>query len=187
MQFVRQREPDEMIILLVCFAGFSEYMVSASRFNLGDHIPVSLIFAFAVLTGPIIGIVGLLIATFLLHWTGKLLDGKSDYRMLRAAVAWSFVPIICYSVLWIPQYLILGDVLFQSRIVIYGSKAHLLIVGLNVFRLMIVIWSIVIFLNCLCEVQKFTIWKALGNCLMSAAIFWTVILFIAAVIGVTIS
>lgn len=187
MRWLEQRDPDEMIVLLICFAGFSEFMVSASRFNLGDHIAIPLIFAFAVLVGPVLGVVGLLIATFLLHWTGFWLDGKANYNMLRAAIAWSFVPIICYSILWIPQYLILGDVLFQSRAVIYGSKAHLLIVSLNVLRLMIVTWSIVIFLNCLCEVQKFSVWRAIGNCILSAVIFWIVVLFIAAVIGVTMS
>ena len=187
MRWLEQREPDEMIILLVCFAGFSEFLVSASRFNLGDYIAIPLIFAFAVLLGPILGIAGLLIATFLLRLTGTWLDGKANNRMLRAAIAWSFIPIISYSILWIPQYFILGSVLFESRIVIYGSKAHLLIVSLNVLRLMIVTWSIVIFLNCLCEVQKFTIWKAMGNCFLSAAIFWIVILFIAAIIAVTIS
>ena len=176
-----------MIILLACFAGFSEILVSASRFNLGDHISIPLIFVFAVLLGPVIGVTGLLVAALLLRWTGTWLGGKTTYSMVRAAIAWSFVPVICYSVLWIPQYLLLGSVLFESRVVLYGSKAHLIIVGFNVFRLIIVIWSVVIFLNCLSEVQKLPVWKTIVNCILSATIFIIAALFIAAVIGVTIS
>lgn len=174
-----------MVILLVSFAGFSQILASAGRFNLGDYVSIPAIFALAVILGPVIGFAGLLIAVFLLRWTGTWLKGQASYAMLRAAIAWSFVPIICYSVLWIPQYLLLGDVLFESRAVLYGSKAHLLIVGLNVLRLMIVIWAIVIFLGCLGEVQKFAVWKAIVNCILSAMIFSVALLFIAAVIGVT--
>ncbi len=184
MRRIAQRDPDELIILLVSFGGFSEILANASRFNLGDQISIPLIFAMAVIMGPIIGITGMFIATLLLHWTGKWLDGKSSFAMIRAAIAWSFVPIIFFSILWIPQYILLGDVLFESRVVIYGSKAHLIIVVLNVLRLVIVIWSIVIFLNCLCEIQKFPVWKAIINCFLSTIIFGIGVLFIAAVVAV---
>ena len=187
MRWIEQRDPDDMVILLVSFAGFSQILASASRFNLGDYISIPAIFALAVVVGPVIGFAGLLVAAFLLRWTGTWLEGKASYAMLRAAIAWSFVPIICYSVLWIPQYLLLGDVLFESRVVLYGSKAHLLIVGLNVLRLIIVIWAVVIFLSCLGEVQRFAVWKAMVNCLLSITIFLIAVLFIAAVIGVTIN
>ena len=186
MRRIAQRDPDELVILLMCFAGFSEVLVNASRFNLGDQISIPLIFVLAVIVGPVIGFAGLLIATLLLHWTGSWLDGKSSYGMIRAAIAWSFVPIIFFSVLWIPQYILLGNVLFESRVVIYGSKAHLIIVSLNILRLFIVAWSIVIFLNCLCEIQKFPLWKAVVNCILSTIIFCIGVLFIAAVIGVLI-
>lgn len=184
MRRIASGDPDELVILLVSFGGFSEVLANASRFNLGDQISIPLIFALAVFAGPVIGITGMFIATLLLHWTGKWLDGKSSFAMIRAAIAWSFVPVIFFSVLWIPQYILLGDVLFESRVVIYGSKAHIIIVALNVFRLVIVVWSIVIFLGCLNEVQKFPVWKSIINCILATIIFGIGVLFIAAVIGV---
>ena len=187
IRWIRQKDPDDMVILLASFAGFSEILVSASRLNLGDHLAIPVIFAMAVVLGPFMGIAGLILISVLLWWTGSWLGGESRLNMIRAALAWSFFPIICYSILWIPKYLLLGDVLFESRVVIFGSKGHLLIVGFNVLRLMIVIWSIVIFLNCLGEVQKFGIWKALTNSILAAGILILVVLFIAAVIGVTIN
>jgi len=187
IRWIRQKDPDDMVILLASFAGFSEILVSASRLNLGDHLAIPVIFAMAVVLGPFMGIAGLILISVLLWWTGSWLGGESRLNMIRAALAWSFFPIICYSILWIPKYLLLGDVLFESRVVIFGSKGHLLIVGFNVLRLMIVIWSIVIFLNCLGEVQKFGIWKALTNSILATGILILVVLFIAAVIGVTIN
>ena len=185
MRWIQQNDPDDLVIVLACFAGFSEIMVSASRLNLGDHIAIPVIFAAAVVLGPIMGIIGLIILSVLLWWTGSLMGGASRLNMVRAVLAWSFLPIICYSILWIPQYILLGDVLFESRVVIFGSKGHLLIVGFNILRLMIVLWSLVIFLNCLSEVQKFGLWKALVNTLLSVTILMVVVLFIAAVIDVT--
>ena len=187
MRRIAERDPDDMIFLLMSFAGFSEILVSASRFNLGDRISIPLIIALAILLGPVIGFSGMLIASCLFRWTGSWMNGKASYAMLRAAIAWSFVPIICFSIMWIPQFFLLGDLLFVSKVVLYGSKPFLIIVGLNISRLIIVIWSIVIFLACLCEVQKFPLWKSLLNCIFSAIIFFIAVLFIAAVIGVTIS
>jgi len=184
MRWIQQNDPDDMVIILACFAGFSEILVSASRLNLGDQVAIPVIFAAAVVLGPIMGIAGLIIMSILLWRTGSWLGGESRLNMVRAVLAWSFLPIICYSVLWIPQYILLGDVLFESRVVIFGSKGHMLIVGFNVLRLMIVTWSIVIFLNCLSEVQKFGLWKALVNIVLSVSILMLVVLFIAAVISV---
>ncbi len=187
MRWIQQRDPDDLVIILACFAGFSEILVSASRLNLGDQIAIPVIFAMAVVLGPFMGLAGLIMISVLLWWTGSWLEGESRLNMIRAALAWSCLPIICYSVLWIPQYILLGDVLFESRVVIFGSKGHLLIVGFNVLRLMIVIWSIVIFLNCLSEVQKFGFWKALVNSILSVSILILAVLFLAAVIGVTLT
>ena len=184
MRWIQHRDPDDLVITLASFAGFSEILVSASRLNLGDHIEIPVIFAMAVVLGPFMGIAGLILISILLWWTGTWLGGVARLNTIRAAMAWSFLPIICYSILWIPQYMLLGDVLFESRVVIFGSKAHLLIVSFNVLRLMIVIWSIVIFLNCLSEVQKFGFWKALINSILSVSILALAVLFLAAVIGV---
>lgn len=183
----QQKDPDDTVILLASLAGFSEILINASRLNLGDQIAIPVIFAMAVVLGPFIGIAGLILISVLLWWTGSWLGGETRLNMIRAALAWSCLPIICYSILWIPKYLLLGDVLFESRVVILGSRGHLLIVGFNVLRLMIVIWSIVIFLNCLSEVQKFGMLKAITNSFLAASTLVLAVLFLAAVIGVTIN
>jgi hypothetical protein len=187
MRWIEQRDPDDMVIILASLAGFSEILVNASRFNLGDQISIPVIFAIAVVFGPFLGIAGLILISVLFWWTGSWLGGVSGLSMIRAALAWSCLPLICYSILWIPKYILLGDVLFESRVVIFGSKGHLLIVGFNVLRLIIVIWSIVIFLNCLAEVQKFGMWKAVVNTALSMFILILAVIFIAAVISVTIN
>lgn len=185
MQSLLQKDPDDLVILLASFAGFSEILISASRNNLGDYMPVPVIFSLAIILGPVIGIPGLFFGGVLFRWTGQWLGGQGTFPGIRAAIAWSFVPIICYSVLWIPKLIFLGDVLFISRVVVWGSKVHFIIVGLNILRIIIVLWSITIFLKCLSEVQKFSIWKAIGNTILSIGIFMITIIFIAAVIDVS--
>jgi len=187
MRLLLQKDPDEFVILLVCFAGFSEILINASKFSLGDHVPVPVIFSLAIIMGPVIGILGLFLGALLFRWTGQWLDGEGTYPGIRAAIAWSCVPIICYSVLWIPKFILLGDVLFVSRVVIWGSKAHIIAVGFNVLRIIIVIWSLIIFLKCLSEVQKFSVWKAIGNTILSITVLVIIVFFIRAVIDVSAS
>jgi hypothetical protein len=185
MRWIRQHDPDDQVILLTSLAGFSEILVSASRFSLGDHLDIPVIFAMAVFLGPVSGITGLIAGSLLLWWTGTWLGGKAQPNLIRAAIAWSFVPVICYSILWIPQYIFLQDVLFKSKVVVYGSSIHLLSAGFNSLRLIIGLWSLAIFINGLSEAQGYSTGRAVINTGMSFIIVLTVVWFIASVIGVT--
>lgn len=55
MRRIQQKEPDDLVIILACFAGFSEMLVSASKLNLGDHIAIPVILAMADRPRPVHG------------------------------------------------------------------------------------------------------------------------------------
>jgi hypothetical protein len=63
------KDPDDLVKFLASFPGFSEVLVNASRLNLGDYVSIPLIFALAIIIGPIPGIVGLLTLVFLIYKT----------------------------------------------------------------------------------------------------------------------
>ncbi len=187
MRWITQRDPDDMVILLVSFAGFSEILIHASRFSLGLYLPIPVIFAVAIIAGPVLGVTGMIVVSLLLRLTGTWLGGQAGFNHLRAAIAWSLVPVILYSILWIPKLIFLGELVFVSRVVIYGSMPHIMAVTLNVLWLAVVMWSLVIFFQCLSEVQKFPVWRAMVSSALALLIVIIVGGFSAAVIKVLMS
>jgi len=89
---------------------------------------------------------------------------------VRAAYAWSCVPLVLSGVIWILLIISFGASLFMSPPVeqILPAGQALFIMILLLGKVILSIWSLVIYLNALAEVQKFSILRAIGNVIVSA-------------------
>jgi hypothetical protein len=121
-----------------------------------------LIVVAAVVVGAIAGIVELYLNGMLLKWSGSALGGIATYAEVRAAIAWSRVPVIVAMAIGIASILLsdegppsaLGDEVSSS-----GS-------GVAVLQGLFAIWGFIVMLKCLGEVHRFSAWRALGSILL---------------------
>ncbi len=120
----------------------------------------------AVLTGPLWGFVAVWCGSYIMRWTGRLFGGAATVEELRMALAWSSLPSVF-------QLFAVFGVLLR-----YGpngaAQEALLALQSGLLGIGVGLWQLVLLLACLMEVQRYPLWKALGN-----IVIFTLTLFMA--------
>ena len=134
--------------------------------------------AIGVVLGAIVGVIGLYVGAWLLGFFCRILDGVSSAIEMRAALAWSHLPGITAATVSIALVL-LGTVsppeFKHSRLpVMTGSTIELMLLNA-----VLIGWGVVVQLNCVGEVNRFSAWRALGAILLMIATLSLLILLVA--------
>ncbi|MEW6356784.1 MAG: YIP1 family protein [Planctomycetota bacterium] len=172
IQQIVNTDPERLVLLLAAIAGAIRVLDRASAKDLGDKIDWSVIFLIAAIAGPVGGIISLYIGGALIRWTGTCIGGMAPAQHIRAAMAWSSVPVIWVSVVWIPELALFGREMFTSKMPSLDANPSL---GLALFGFAAIeviggIWAGIVFLKCLGQVQGFSAWKALGNAILAGLV-----------------
>ena len=181
IQQIVDSDPEQLVLIVAGLSGFASTLNSVpdSGLGFGDRYPWFYIVLFCALIGSLLGIVGLYVFSFLLHWTGKWLDGRASQPLIRAAGAWAQVPIIWGLLIWVPLIALFGQDLFRAGSFGLESNPFSPYLTPILATLMVLeVWSIVLSLLCLAQVQGFSVWKALGNYVLVAAVFVIPVLLI---------
>jgi hypothetical protein len=184
------RNPNRSLWPLAFIYGFSALL------NCFQSVPIALqfglfpMFLFALILAPFWGYAFFGIWSWVIVFVGRLLKGQANFQMARAAYAWSCVPLIVNIPLWILLVLFYSQILFfgvQDQIVVPGAVVvplFLILIGKLVFS----IWSLVIYLQALAEVQQFSVLRAIGNVILASlvmgitvAVLWIILMNIAGV------
>ena len=145
-------DPKYMVLPLAALAGIAN---NALEFEVMDVIVGGRSFIGSVFVAAILGIISLYISGFLLSLTGKWIGGKADALKLRATIAWASVPVVASLVLFIPLFFALNSELMG-------------ILGLSSIAVAILgIWSLVLQVGMISEIQKFSIVKTIFNIILS--------------------
>lgn len=188
IQQIVDTNPERLVMILAAISGFSQVLDRASMKSLGDKLEWPIIFLIAAIVGPIGGIISLYIGSVLIRWTGTWIGGNVSSQNIRAALAWSSVPIIWALILWLPELALFGQELFTTETPIIDATPSLafLMLGFGAIEISIGIWAIVVFLKCLGQVQSFSAWKALGNVILTGLVFIIpIVVIILGVVGLT--
>lgn len=154
-------DPERYILILAALAGFGETLGRASSKNFGDLFSPFSILMLTVIIGGLGGIISLYISGAILSWVGGVFGGEASDKDVRAAIAWSSVPLIASIFFWIPYLGLYGMEMFSSQTPTIDSQPWgLLFFG--IIEIIIAIWALVVYLKCLGEVFGFSAWKALG-------------------------
>lgn len=130
-----------------------------------------------LILGSLSGITSLYLISALHRLTGSWIGGQASTFELRAAIAWSNVPLIWSTLLWIPE-LIHRELFYWQDV--FTSDLFVLFMDLVSFaKIFISIWTLIIFIVSLAEAQKFSIWKAILNVILTI-VFVFVLIFIFA-------
>lgn len=191
---VVSQNPGRSLWLLAAVYGFSSILNGYQSAALGGEVATWMLVLFAMIFAPIWGYIVFCIWGWLIALTGKLLKGEGNFYTIRAAYAWSCVPLAANAVLWFLLIALFGGKIFQSAV-----DGHLLTQGqittlfvLLIGKMVFVIWAIVLYLNALAEVQKFSVLRAIVNviiagviAILAALVLYSLVIGLAHIRGVT--
>lgn len=172
IQQIIDTDPERLVLVLAAITGISHTLDKASMKGAGDELAWPVIIVVAAIVGPIVGIIFLYISAALVRWTGKWIGGQASSKNVRAAYAWSSIPLIWALALWIPEVALFGQEIFATETPRVVANPHLqfLYLGFMLIEILIALWAIVVYLKCIGQVQGFSAWKALGNTILAVLV-----------------
>lgn len=133
----------------------------ANWWSLGLKFNHSAIITAAVLLSPIYAIVWLYFMGYVYYLTGLIFRGQAEAIYLRTALAWSKVPYTVNLLMWFvlifssPAYVFVQDSQGPSSIFV------------NLIALIVGVWSFVLLVQSVREVQQFSMVKAFLNVILA--------------------
>ncbi len=178
--------PNKSLWLLAAIYGFSSLLNSCQSMSLGSSLSPLAILIIALVLAPLWGYISFSVWSAAVYWTGKWFKGDADYRCVRAAYAWSCVPIAVNVPLWLLMIVLFGGQLFVNFPEGYQLSDGMITVlfFILISKVVLAIWSLVIYLNALAEVQQYSVLRAIFNVIVAGlivsvvlALLWLLLLF----------
>lgn len=184
--------PNYKLFTLSSIYGFVSLIGSSQSFSLGEKLNTFLILISCIILAPLWGYLIFSSASYFIFFTGKWFKGIAKYSQIRCAVAWSNVPMIVNLFIWLMLFMVFkGDILKDFPVnYAFSNFERVFLFIMMLAQLGISIWIIILYVNSLAEVQKFSVGKAILNLLIAivifAAIFFVItMLYFAIIKGIT--
>jgi len=171
--------PNRSLWLLAAIYGFCSLMNLFQSAALGNAMGSVGVLILAIILSPFWGYISFTIWSWFVSWVGKWFKGQAPFTHIRSAYAWSCVPITLNIPLWLLMVILFGHQLFLNfpdAHLLKDSQVLLLFLIL-IAKVILAVWSLVIYLNALAEVQKFSVLRAILNVIVAGVIL-AVILFV---------
>jgi hypothetical protein len=178
--------PNRSLWALAFIYGFSSLLNLYQSASLGAVVGPTFLLVMAAIFAPLWGYVTFSVWSWVVTWTGKWFKGQGNFKTTRAAYAWSCVPFTLNIPIWLLMTLLFGRQLFLnfSEGYLLTNGQVLFLLAILIFKVILAIWSLVIYLNALAEVQQYTLLRAILNVVVAGVIvgvvfglFWTLILY----------
>lgn len=180
---------------LAAIVGFMTALRNSQQIALGVSSKAGMILLVSLILAVPIGAIILSVNALLIYWVGKLFGGKASYLEVRAAYSWSNAPLLFVIISWLILVAIHGQAMFippqsaNSWVQVGAPAVHhfsnaaqygiVTITSLLIlFNTILYIWSFVILLNNLAEVQGFSLWRSFFN----IVIWWLVYVVLAVIL-----
>ncbi len=154
-------DPKYGVFYLASLYALQDLLFFANWWSLGLSYPFYAILIASLILAPIIGMAWLYFAGWVFQFTGKWLGGKAPALHVRAALAWSYIPIAVSVVMWFVLLAAHADFVF---ILDAGGPSSLFI---NFITVILSIWSLVLLIQSIREIQGFTILRSLANVIVA--------------------
>ena len=164
-KFINDNKYDKLVTPLLIMAGISSSLDKAAGKDIGsDSMGLIGIILISVVAGGLFGWISYYIYAALLSWSGKWLDGKGNTDAILRVIAYAMIPSILAIVFLIPQLLINNNPVFQSEgNTNAGIILNIISYGCAIVQVVLGIWTIVLCVIGISEVQKFSIGKSILN------------------------
>ena len=171
---ITAEDPTRLVLVLAAVGGVVEVLDNAGWRSLGDTREFSDVLFVAALIGPSYGMAVLYLWGWCTAFTGRLIGGRASVANVRAATAWATVPIALVALpTWLVDITVIGAESFTTEMPRVDASVALTVYTVlsGVLAVTAAIWTLVLFLKCLSEVQAYSIWRAIGNALLAGLAF----------------
>lgn len=164
--------PNRSLWLLAFIYGFASMMNTCQSVALGNAMSPLAILILSALIAPFYGYISFSVWSWFVSWVGKWFKGQGNFKQVRAAYAWSVVPISLNIPLWLLMVILFGHQLFMNfpDAPLLSNAQVTLLFAILIVKVVLAIWSLVIYINGLAEVQQYSILRALLNVVVAGII-----------------
>ncbi|MBM3198797.1 MAG: hypothetical protein FJZ58_06045 [Chlamydiae bacterium] len=171
-------------ISLIC--GLPLSFQTVSIFSLAAGMPLIGALFLVLLLAPVFGMIWLTLMSAMLFWTGKLFRGKASFLETRCALTWSYLVNLLMILGFFLYVVCFGLLAFNG-----GVKASD-IQGIELLTFHFSYWlnmlgffyMLVLLVASLAEAQKFSIGKAVANCIAAFLLFFVFIAVMIWALGI---
>lgn len=144
----------------------------ANWWSLGLQNDSYTILLVGLILSPFVGCIWLYSVSWIFYLTGRLFRGICSAQHLRAAIAWSKVPMTLSLLMWVILLAFHPDVLFIQD---GGGPSSLFI---NLITFILVLWSFILLIQSIRELQHFTLRRAIANVVVSLTLSRALFFFV---------
>jgi hypothetical protein len=165
--------PNYGLKVLSFIYGFASLLSLAQTFSLGFFVSFTYLMILMLIAAPFWGYFIFTFVSWVVYRSGRWLKGRASHKEVRAVLAWSNIPMTVNLLIWASLIYVFRGTLFQGfpgTYLLVGKMFYLLF-ALSVTQMIMGIWSLVLYINALAEVQGFSIVRAIGNLLIAGFLF----------------
>ena len=179
-KFIDQSGYGKYGFYLLCLVGIARAFDKAIEKNWGDDMSLWAVLATCIFVGGLFGWISLYIYSFFISWSGNWLKGEANSDTILRIMTYSAIPTVAAMVLLVYQISFFGNEVFQEQNEIENTSivSYPLFLSLSILRFAFGIWSFVLLVIGVSEVQKFTVGKALLNVLLPFLVLLVPILIV---------
>ncbi len=183
-RYINTYNYDKYATGLLVLGGISRTFDRASMNHMGDNFSIWGLIAFCIIIGALFGWISYYIFSAMLSWTGKWIDGKGNTSSLLRVLSYALIPTGISLLFLVPQIAIYGNELFKSDRDINsgGIISNIIVYGCMIIEFALGIWSLVLCVIGISEVQKFSIGKSILNLILPVLVLIIPILIIFLII-----
>lgn len=170
-------DPKRSFYWLATLYSLQSILFIANYLSLGLSHHYAVILILSIVLSPVMGTIWIYIYGWLFDMTGKWLGGHAPHAHVRAAFAWSKVPLLINLAMWFILLIFSAEDIFVH----YPQGPSLIFI--NLIMIISGIWSFIILLQCIREVQGFTLGRAIGNVLLGYLLAF--VLFLILTLGIS--
>lgn len=179
-RFIVDNEYENYMYVILFLAGVMSALDRASSRNMGDQIPLVFLLFGSIIVGGTFGWLTFYIYSALLSWTGTLLKGAADTRTLFRMFTYSIIPSVLTLLLIVIQIILFGNGIFRSDFNFLEMSFPVILFFAIVFFIesVLCIWSIILLVIGISEVQHFSIGKSIVSLLIPSFLIMIPIMII---------
>jgi len=157
--------PNFRIWALSAIFGFVSLMFLEQIYSPGYRFSLKTILLFSILLAPFWGYFLFTILSWLVYSMGKLIGSKGGFLEVRSVAAWSSVPYFFNLICWAIMIVVFKRGLFTDfpEGISLSSFQMNLLLSLIAIKLVMVVWSLVIYIQGLSFVQELSTAKSILN------------------------
>jgi hypothetical protein len=173
-------DPRYRFITLCIVNGLPAMLQVAQNMSLGFSYSLVGIVLGSIFLSLFAGMIGITVASGILYLTGRWIGGMGSFLQIRCAVSWSNLTNIVSILTWAVLIAMFDKALFTDlfETASFTQKESLILMGVFLTQTTMSVWSLVLLVQSLSEVQGFSSWKSILNILLSLGIliafFWLV-------------